>query len=345
LNRKNVNLFKINIMLTNTLVTLQAHPQGMIRPTDMLLQTAVVPALEDGQILVEIEVVSLDPAIRGWMNPGTTYIRGIQVGEVIRAFSAGKIIASKNANYNEGEYVWGLLGAQKYAIHDGTGLVKADISKGQLSWHLGILGMPGLTAYFGLLDKGQPQAGQTVLVSGAAGVVGTTVGQIAKLKGCRVVGIAGGADKCRFLVEEMGFDTAIDYKNENVLEGIKRTCPDKVDVFYDNVGGEILDDALAHLAMGARVVICGAISQYNNATAPRGPQNYMKIVTARGYITGIIVFDYFARYAEGIEDISRWMTEGKMKTQEDVYEGLENFGSTLIKLYTGQNFGKLLLKI
>jgi NADPH-dependent curcumin reductase len=330
--------------LSNTLVALAAHPQGMVKESDMTLQTAPVLALQDGQFLVKNEIISLDPAIRGWMNPGTTYIRGIQIGEVIRTFSAGQIIESKHPDFQVGESVWGLLGAQQYALSDGAGIVKADLAKGPLSWHLGVLGMPGMTAYFGLLDKGKPQAGETVLISGAAGIVGTTVGQIAKIKGCRVVGIAGGPDKCRFLTEEMGFDAAIDYKNENVLEGIRRTCPDKVNVFYDNVGGDILDDALSHLAWGARVVLCGSISQYNS-TDPRGPRNYMKIVTARGYITGVIVFDYFNRYTEGINDISAWMHAGQMDTREDVYEGLDNFPAILLKLYTGQNFGKLLLKV
>ncbi|MFN4146770.1 MAG: NADP-dependent oxidoreductase [Runella sp.] len=331
-------------MLTNTLITLAAHPQGMVKTTDMTLTSAPVTDLKEGQFLVENEFISLDPAIRGWMNPGTTYIRGIQIGEVIRTFSAGKIIESNHAEFLVGEYVWGLLGAQKYAISDGAGIVKADLSKGPLSWHLGALGMPGMTAYFGLLDKAKPQAGETVLISGAAGIVGTTVGQIAKIKGCRVVGIAGGEAKCRFLTEEIGFDAAIDYKNENVLEGIRRTCPDRINIFYDNVGGDILDDALAHLAWGARVVLCGNISQYNS-TDPRGPRNYMKIVTARGYMTGVIVFDYFNRYAEGIKDISEWIAEGKFKIKEDIYEGIENFPITLLKLYSGDNFGKLLLKI
>jgi NADPH-dependent curcumin reductase len=330
--------------MQNKQVLLKAHPQGIVKVSDMEIVETTVPALNDGQILVENEWISLDPAIRGWMNPGTTYIKGIQMGEVIRAFAAGKVIESKNTNYITGDYVWGLLGAQKYAVSDGTGLVKADTSKGPLSWHLGVLGMPGMTAFFGLLDKGKPEAGQTVLISGAAGVVGVTVGQIAKLKGCRVVGIAGSEAKCKYLVEEMGFDAAINYKNEDVAAGILRTCPNKIDVFYDNIGGDILDAALANLAFGARVVICGAMSQYNAAT-PQGPKNYMKIVTARGYITGIIVFDYFNKFSEGIDEISKWIQNGQLKTREDVYEGLENFASTLLKLYTGENFGKLLLKI
>ncbi len=330
--------------MKNIQVILASRPQGMVQESDMALATVELPQLADGQFLVQIQYISLDPAIRGWMNAGTTYIKGIEIGAPIRTFSAGIIIESKHTDFLVGEYVWGLLGAQQYAITDGMGMVKADISKGNLSWHLGILGMPGMTAYFGLLDKGKPQAGETVLISGAAGIVGTTVGQIAKLNGCRVVGIAGGADKCKFLTEQMGFDAAIDYKNEDVAEGIARTCPDKVNVFFDNVGGDILDDAMANLAIGARVVICGAISQYN-ALEIKGPRNYMKIVTARGYITGIIVFDYANRFQEGINDIADWLKAGKIHTKEDIDEGLENFPATLIKLYTGQNFGKLLLKI
>ena len=331
--------------MQNTQITLAARPQGMAKTSDFSLKINEIPALNEGQFLVKIEIISLDPAIRGWMNAGTTYIPGIELGAVIRAFAAGKIIASQHPNYAVGEYVVGLLGAQKYAISDGQGLTKVDLNAGQLSWHLGILGMPGMTAYFGLLEKGKPVACETVFISGAAGIVGTTVGQIAKIKGCRVIGTAGTDEKCRFLTEKMGFDLAINYKTQDIDAVLKANCPEKINVFFDNVGGDQLDIALANLAMGARVVICGAISQYNNTSALQGPRNYMKIVTARGYITGIIVFDYFDQYHRAVSDISGWLKAGLMTTQEDIYEGLENFPETLQKLYTGENFGKLLLKI
>ncbi len=332
-------------MPQNTQITLATRPQGMPKTTDFGLQKNDVPALTDGQVLIEVEIVSLDPAIRGWMNAGTTYIPGIEIGAVIRAFAAGKVLASRHSNYASGEYVTGLLGAQKYAISDGQGLTKVDVSAGSLSYHLGILGMPGMTAYFGLLEKAKPAAGETVFVSGAAGIVGTTVGQIAKIKGCKVVGTAGSDEKCRFLTEKMGFDLAINYKTQDIDAVLKAQCPGKINVFFDNVGGDQLDIALNNLALGARVVICGAISQYNNTSALQGPKNYMKIVTARGIITGIIVFDYLEHYPRAVADIGGWLDAGLITTQEDFYDGLENFPQTLLKLYNGDNFGKLLLRI
>jgi len=201
-----------------------------------------------------------------------------------------------------------------------------------------------MTAYFGLLEKGQPKAGETVFISGAAGIVGSTVGQIAKIKGCKVVGTAGSEEKCRYLIEECGFDAVINYKTEDIDAAVKKHCPEGVHVFYDNVGGELLDILLANLARGARVVICGAISQYNAKTM-YGPKNYMKIVTARGYLTGIIVFDFIDRYPEAVNDLSNWLKTGQMSTKEHIETGIENFPQTLLKLYTGKNFGKLLLKV
>ena len=331
--------------MQNTQITLAARPQGMAKTSDFNLKISDIPALNDGQFLVKTEIISLDPAIRGWMNAGTTYIPGIEIGAVVRAFAAGRIVASHHIGFEAGEYVVGLLGAQQYAISDGQGITKVVTTAVPLSWHLGILGMPGMTAYFGLLEKGKPVSGETVFISGAAGIVGTTVGQIAKIKGCRVVGTAGTDEKCRFLTEKMGFDLAINYKKQDIDAVLRERCPEKINVFFDNVGGDQLDIALANLAMGARVVICGAISQYNNTSALQGPKNYMKIITARGYMTGIIVFDYFEQYPRAIADISVWLKAGLMTTQEDIYEGIENFPETLQKLYTGENFGKLLLKI
>jgi hypothetical protein len=302
-----------------------------------------VPELTDDSLLIENQYISLDPAIRGWMNAGTTYIPGMALEAPVRAFALGKVIASHRSDFAVGDYVNGLLGVQKYVVSDGQGLQKVDISIGQLSWHLGVLGMPGMTAYFGLLDKGKPQAGETVFISGAAGIIGATVGQIAKIKGCRVVGTAGSEAKCAYL-KSIGFDVVINYKTEDVAARLIADCPERISVFFDNVGGDMLDIGLAHLAYGARVVICGAISQYNNAVV-QGPKNYMKIVTARGYITGVIVFDYVKRYPEAVKDLATWLTEGRMTTQEDIHEGLAQFPSVFLKLFTGENFGKLLLKV
>jgi NADPH-dependent curcumin reductase len=329
--------------MKNLQIHLIARPQGL--PTLDIFQEveADVPPLQEGQFLIKNHYISLDPAIRGWMNAGTTYIPGMPLNAPVRAFTLGEIIDSQNADFKVGEFVNGLLGVQEYAISDGKGVSKVDTSLGKLSWHLGILGMPGMTAYFGLLERGQPKAGETVFITGAAGIIGTTVGQIAKLKGCRVVGTAGSDEKCNYL-KTIGFDVVINYKTENIAERLVADCPEKISIVYDNVGGEQLDIGLAHLAMGARVVICGAISQYNNA-AIEGPKNYMKIVTARGIITGIIVFDFLNRYPEAVLQISDWLTEGVIETKEDIYEGIKQFPSVLLKLFSGENFGKLLIKI
>lgn len=330
--------------MTNNKAVLAARPQGMVKATDFNITSEDVASIKDGEILVAIKYLSLDPALRGWMNEGTTYIKGVEIGAVMRCFGAGKIIQSKHEHYKVGEHVSGLLGAQQFSISDGKGLTKCDLAVGPLTWHLGILGMPGMTAYFGLLEKGKPQAEETVFVSGAAGIVGSTVGQIAKIKGCKVVGTAGSNEKCKYLIEECGFDAAINYKEEDIDAAIKKHCPDGVHVFYDNVGGPLLDTLLANLGKGARVVICGAISQYNKSPI-YGPSNYMKIVTARGYITGIIVFDYINEYPRAVKDISTWMKDGKMKTKEHIVNGVENFPSALEMLFTGKNFGKLLLEV
>lgn len=330
--------------MKNTQVVLNARPDGIVEESDFAIKSIELVHLKEGELLIKISHISLDPAMRGWMNPGTTYIKGVEIGAVMRAFSGGEVIDSKHPDYKKGDQVTGLLGAQTFAISDGRGLSKVDLEKGPLSWHLGILGMPGMTAYFGLLERGQPNAGETIFISGAAGIVGSTVGQIAKIKGCKVVGTAGSDAKCKYLLEECGFDAAINYKQDGLLEKIKQYCPEGIDVFFDNVGGPLLDLVLTNLARGARVVICGAISQYNKKEI-YGPKNYMKIVTARGYITGIIVFDFIARYPEAVADISDWLKAGKMRTKEHIFKGIENFPAVLKKLYTGKNFGKLLIEV
>lgn len=311
-----------------------------------------MPVCGEGQILVRVRAVSIDPALRGWMNEGTTYIKGVEIGAVMRAFAAGEVVESRNEAFAVGMFVAGMLGVQEYALSDGTGLETIPAaSVDELPRFLSALGMPGMTAYWGLLDKGQPMRGETVLVSAAAGAVGAVVGQIAKIHGCRAIGIAGGTDKCRYVTEELGFDAAIDYKTENVLERLKILAPNGVDVYFDNVGGEMLDAALAHLARGARVVICGAMSQYNNAgddgkpAPPQGPKNYMKIVTARGVMNGIIVLDYFDRANEFRSQMQAWIAEGKLHPKEHVIEGIERFPDALLMLFRGENFGKLVLSI
>jgi NADPH-dependent curcumin reductase CurA len=300
---------------------------------------------KDGEVLVKVLYISLDPAMRGWMNEGKSYIPPVGIGEVMRALGAGKVIASKFPGLAEGDYVGGMLGVQEYAVVPGKAVNKIDAPASELPVYIGGLGMPGLTAYFGLLEIGRPEAGNTVVVSGAAGAVGSMVGQIAKIKGCKVVGIAGGAEKCEYVTRELGVDAAIDYKTENVFAKLREHCPQGINVFFDNVGGDILDAALANLALHARVVICGAISQYNSTTPIKGPANYLSLLVNRASMTGMVVSDFLPRASEARAAMSEWRKQGKLKTREHVVEGLSTFPETLLMLFTGQNEGKLVLKV
>ena len=304
-----------------------------------------IPDVGEGELLVKVEYVSLDPAMRGWLNDAKSYIEPVQIGDVMRAGTVGKVIKSQHAGFAEGDYVVGYAGVQQYAVSDGKGLHKVDPNLAPLSYYLGVLGMPGMTGYFGLLKSGEPKAGETVVVSGAAGAVGGLVGQIARIKGCRVVGIAGGKEKCEFLVNELGFDAAIDYKNENVKKALRETCPKGVDVFFDNVGGDILDDVLTQINFKARIVICGAISQYNNTTPVKGPSNYLSLLVNRARMEGIVVFDNVNEYPVAMKDIAGWIQSGEMKVKDHIVEGIETFPDTLMMLFKGENFGKLVLKV
>jgi len=277
------------------------------------------------------------------MNEGKSYVPPVGIGEVMRAGALGRVIASNDPGVAVGDHVVGVLGVQEYAVAKGKSLTKVDPRLVPLPVYLGTLGMPGMTAYFGLLDVGRPKAGETVVVSGAAGAVGQVVGQIAKIKGCRVVGIAGGKDKCDYL-RSIGFDAAIDYKHDDVKAALKQHCPKGVDVYFDNVGGEILDAVLTQLAMHARIVICGAISQYNEARM-KGPSNYMSLLVNRATMQGMVVFDYASRYGEAAREMAGWMAAGELKTREDIVEGLETFPEALLKLFKGENTGKLVLKV
>jgi hypothetical protein len=324
---------------------LAARPVGLPKPSDWRYAEEPVPEPADGEVLVKVLYLSLDPAMRGWMNDSRSYIAPVGIGDVMRALAAGRVIASKDPGLAVGDHVTGLLGAQEYAIANAKAVVKVDTALAPLPVYLGTLGMPGMTAYFGLLDIGRPAEGETVVVSGAAGAVGGVVGQIAKLKGCRVVGIAGSAEKCRYVVEDLGFDAAIDYKAEDVAAGLGRHCPRGIDVYFDNVGGEILDAALARLARHARVVICGAISQYNATDGMTGPSNYMSLLVNHASMTGFVFSDYLDRIPEAAKEMAGWLTAGKLKSREDIAEGLQTFPDTLLRLFTGANTGKLLLKI
>ncbi len=334
--------------LTNHQFRLAARPVGLPKRSDWNYVEEPVRQPGAGEVLVKILYLSLDPGMRGWMNEGRSYIAPVGIGEVMRAGGAGRVIGSGNSAFIVGDYVTGMLGAQEYALlspQAAKGLTKVDPKLVPLPVYLGPLGLPGLTAYFGLLEVGQAKAGDTVVVSGAAGATGMVVGQIAKIKGCRAVGIAGGPEKCDYIVKELGFDAAIDYKKENVTEGLRQHCPKGVDVYFDNVGGEILDAVLGQLARGARVVICGAISQYNSTTGIRGPSNYLSLLVNGARMEGFVVFNYLAKYGEAAREIAGWMTRGKLKSKEDIVEGFQTFPETLLKLFFGQNFGKLMIKV
>jgi NADPH-dependent curcumin reductase CurA len=324
---------------------LAARPVGMAKRKDWNYVQEAVGEPGDGEFLVKILYISLDPAMRGWMNEGRSYIPPVAIGEVMRAGATGRVIASKNPAFAPGDYVYGAFGVQEYAISNGKGITKVDTRVAPLPVFLGTLGAPGMTAYFGLLDIGQPKPGETVVVSGAGGAVGTVVGQIAKIKGCRVVGIAGGAEKCKYITKELNFDAAIDYKSEEVKKALQTHCPKGVDVYFDNVGGDILDAVLTQLARGARIVICGAISQYNNTTPIKGPSNYLSLLVNRASMKGMVVFDNADRYGEAAREMAGWMAAGKLKSREDIVEGFETFPETLLKLFKGENTGKLVLKV
>src|SRR5436190_4163776 len=324
---------------------LASRPVGL--PTAENWDYAEEPVGEpgEGEVLVKVLFISLDPAMRGWMTDTPSYIPPVGIGDVMRALAAGRVVESRHPDFEVDEHVTGVLGVQEYAVSSGDGLTKVEPERVPLPVYLSALGMPGMTAYFGLLDIGRPEPGETVVVSGAAGAVGQMVGQIAKLKDCRAVGIAGGPEKCRYVVDDLGFDAAIDYKSEDVGEALGKHCPDGVDIYFDNVGGEILDAALERLARRARVVICGAISQYNAIDGMRGPANYMSLLVNHATMTGFVASDYIDRWGDAGEEMAGWLAAGKLRTREDVVEGFETFPDTLLKLFRGENTGKLVLAL
>ncbi len=335
--------------LKNHQVRLASRPVGLPTRANWSFTQEAVAEPGPGGVLVKSLYLSLDPAMRGWMNEGKSYIPPVEINAVMRASGVGQVIASNNTAFAVGDYVGAGLNVQQYCLISQenikrSGLAKIDASLGLTTW-TNVLGMPGMTGFFGLMEVGMPTAGETVVVSGAAGAVGQTVGQIAKLKGCRVVGIAGGPAKCDWVVKELGFDACIDYKNADVRKGLKEHCPDGVDIYFDNVGGEILDLVLAKINRKARIIICGAISQYNNTTPVKGPANYLSLLVNRARMEGIVVFDYADRYHLGISEMAGYLKSGKMKSKEDVAQGIENFPEVLLKLFNGENFGKLVLQV
>jgi NADPH-dependent curcumin reductase CurA len=333
------------MLLMNHKFLLAARPVGLPKHNDWTYVEEPIGDPKEGEFLIQLLYISLDPAMRGWINEGRSYVPPVGIGEVMRALGVGIVTASRNPRFAVGDHVSGSFGMQEYAISDGQRVMKVDPKVAPLPKYLSVLGMTGMTAYFGLLDTGKPKAGETVVVSAAAGAVGAPVGQIAKIQGCRVVGIAGGLEKCRYIVQDLGFDAAIDYKSEDVRAALQKHCPDGIQVYFDNVGGTILEAALANLARGARIVICGAISQYNNTGPMTGPRNYMSLLVNRASMKGMLVFDYADRFAQAGAQMADWMAAGKLKSREHIVEGLATFPETLLKLFTGENEGKLMLKV
>src|SRR5258708_7399635 len=331
--------------LTNHQFRLAARPVGLPKRSDWNYTEEPVPEPGDGAILIQVLYISLDPAMRGWMNEGKSYIAPVEIGQVMRAGAVGRVIASKNPGFAEGDHVVGMLGVQEYAVSNGKGITTVDPNFAPLPVYLSALGMPGATAYFGLLDVCAPKAGETIVVSAAAGAVGAIVGQIAKIKGCRAVGIAGGPAKCEYIVKELGYDAAVDYKSENVYQALSRHCPTGIDVYFENVGGEILEIALALLARRARISICGAISQYNNTTPMKGPSNYLSLLVNHARMEGFVILHYADRLGEALRELGAWYAAGKLKSREDIVDGIETFPDTLLKLYRGENFRKLIIRV
>jgi NADPH-dependent curcumin reductase len=328
----------------NRQVRLKSRPSGIPQAENFELAEAAVPDLADRQFLVRNEFLSVEPAMRGWVSAVANYSTPVGIGEVMRSFAAGTVVASRHPDYAEGEAVMGLLGWQDYAVSDGKSITRKVKERDlPLSLSLGILGLNGVTAYFGLLDVGQPRPGDTVVVSTAAGAVGSAVGQIAKLSGCRTVGLTGGATKVRLCREEFGYDAAIDYKTGKLDEALKETCPRGVNVYFDNTSGAISDVVLSQLATGARIVICGTASIPSWDPPPSGPRVERHVLVKRARMSGFLAFDYQHRYEEAIARLAAWVREGRIRYREEIADGIENCPGAIAELYRGENLGKRLI--
>ena len=315
-----------------------------LQTSDFKLVETQIPDLQDGEVLVKVDYLGFDPAQKGWMENIGGYVAPTEIGDVMRGSGIGTVISSRHPKFSEGDTVQGMLCWQDLAVISGKDLEAVE-NDDLLTANLGALGTTGMTAYFGLLKHGRPTPGDTVLVSGAAGATGSMVGQIAKIAGCRTIGIAGGGEKCRWLVEDLGYDAAIDYKSDDVRARIKELCGGQINIFYDNVGGRILNDALANLAMNARVVICGGISRYDRGQTPEGPENYFNLIFTRSSMTGFIVLDYLSEYPGARARVRQWIKSGAIQYKEDIQSGFENIPQTLMRLFSGKNFGKQILKL
>jgi len=333
-------------MTTNRVARLIKRPQGMVQRDIFDIRDEPLGEPGEGEFRVRISHISLDPAMRGWMNEARSYVEPVKLGDVMRALAVGHVEASRNPKFKVGDAVSGRFGVQQYAVSDGTGVGRVDEALAPLETWLGGLGMPGLTAYFGLYEVARPEAGETVVVSAASGAVGQVVGQLARIKGCRAVGIAGGPEKCRMVSDDFGFDAAVDYKAGDLAGALKAACPDGIDVDFENVGGGVFDTVLAQMNPFGRIAVCGLISAYNATELPPGPRNIRFVLTMRLRMQGFIVFDFARRYGEAIAALSGWLKEGKLKFVEDVREGgIDAYPDVLNLLYTSGNRGKLVLKV
>jgi len=330
----------------NKQITLAQRPNGLPKESDFRLAESPVPTPSAGEILVRALYLSVDPYMRGRMNDVKSYAPPIKIGEVMVGGAVGQVMESQNPKFQKGDIVEGFFGWQTHAVSDGKGVRKIDPNLAPISTALSVMGMPGLTAYFGLLEIGKPLAGETVLISGAAGAVGSMAGQIAKINGCRVIGVAGSDEKVDYLVGELGFDAAFNYKTtEDYFKKLKELCPDGIDVYFDNVGGALTDDALKLINVRARVCVCGQISQYNLAKPEMGPRFLWKLIERRARVEGFLVFQFADRYAEGLRQLAEWHKDGKVKIREDIVEGIENAPRAFIGMLEGRNTGKQLVKI
>jgi NADPH-dependent curcumin reductase len=331
----------------NRRVVLANRPSGLVNDETLRMESEPAPEPADGQALVKVRYLSIDPTIRTWMDDVPSYLPPIQIGEVIRSGGVGEVIESRTDAYQPGQLLFGMTGWQDYVIAD-TGEKSMQVLPDGVppGIAIGILGVTGMTAYFGITDVGQIAEGDVVVVSGAAGATGSAAGQIAKIKGAKkVVGIAGGAQKCAYLVDELGFDEAIDYKNDDVAGRLREACPNGIDLYFDNVGGSILNDCLANLAMRGRVVLCGAISTYNEDGPPTGPSNYLTLLVRRGRMEGFIIIDYLDRFPGAQLEMAGWIADGKIKSSEHIVDGLENAPDALNLLFSGGNTGKVIVAL
>ena len=331
----------------NRRLVLAQRPSGLVNESTTRMEIQPVPQISDGEALVKVRYLSIDPTIRTWMDDVPSYLPPIQIDEVIRSGGVGEIVESRCEAYQPGQLVFGMTGWQDYVVIDAGERAMQVLPDGvPPPLAIGVLGVTGMTAYFGMTDVGGIKPGDVVVISGAAGATGSTAGQIAKLKGAaKVVGIAGGPQKCRYIVDDLGFDDAIDYKNEDVAARLRETCPDGIDLYFDNVGGSILDDCLANLAMRGRVVLCGAISTYNSDDPPPGPSNYLSLLIRRGRMEGFIVLDYLDRFPPAQAEMGGWLAEGKIKSSEHIVKGLENAPDALNLLFSGGNTGKVIVEV